>query len=402
MKKFAIVSTIILVLCAGLFGFSLYHYIDVTKGDATPDETVAETTAEKQETTNGASSVPQEWNDGGIFSQNYEKAYTEVKNMSTEQLAGQVLIGVCKADDTHKNDYETYALGGYLFTMDNFSGKTKDEVKALLATYKSKSMILSVEEEGGSVTAVSDLDIFPEYDFYSPRDTFASGGIDALTKMETDKATMLSSIGINLNLAPVVNIADENAISMYPRTLSDDSKTVSDYAKKAVEISQSKSVSAGLKFFPSCGNLENSEYGITADTRKLSDIRTKEFSAFKAGVDQGVHCIVMSNVLVPDIDQKRIASLSPDVNKLVRDDLKFTGLCIADNLNKANYSQYADNNDVAVQSLVAGNDMLIVSDYQSAFKSIVSAVNAKTLDVNVLQKACMRVLAFKYTAGIKK
>lgn len=407
MKKFAIISTIILLICAGAFGFSLYHYIDVTADKSTPDETAAtqDVTNTVLETQEKKADIPSEFSDGGIFSQNYEKAYADVLDMSTEQMAGQVILGVCKTDDSAKNDHVTYSLGGYLFNADNFSGMTKDQVKAKIASYKSNTkipMIMSVDEEGGYVTAISDLDAFPEYDFYSPRDTYAAGGMDALTKMETDKATMLSSIGINLNLAPVVDLCDDATQAMYSRSLDKNGKIVAQYASNTTEISQSKGVSVALKHFPGSGAAVDLGQGVLTDSKALTDLRTNDFSPFKSGIDKGAHFVMVSNVLISDIDSSHIASLSPDVHKILRDDMKFTGLSISDNLNSADYSAYADGKDVYVQALLSGNDMILVKDYENAYKNIVSAVNSKELDTTVLQKACMRVLAYKYTAGIIK
>ena len=82
--------------------------------------------------------------------------------------------------------------------------------------------------------------------------------------------------------------------------------------------------------------------------------------------------------------------------------LKFTGLIITDNLNNADYSEYANGKDVYVQAILAGNDMIMVDDIDSAYNAILKAVNDGTIKKETVQKACMRVLAYKYTANIIK
>ena len=407
MKKFLTISIILILVAAIAFGASLYHYIDVTKGDTTPDQ-VAPTSAPTEEATEEKLDVelPDEWQDNGIFSQSYEKAYAYMQNMSTEQMVGQLLVGTCPTDDSAKSTLSKYALSGYVYTADNFFDMTADEIKATIADYQSSAstaMIMAVEEEGGAVTALSDLDAFPEYDFYSVRDVFAEGGMSAVENDETQKAQLLSSVGINVNLAPVCDMATDLTQIMYSRSLGGTTEETAQYVGSATQISQNKGVSVALKHFPGYGTVEDSFDAVKVDSRDASQFEQNDFKPFEAGIDEGAHLVMVSNVLVEKMDPNCIASLSDYVHKVLRDELDFTGLIITDNLDYYDeYADFANSKSVYVQAVLAGNDLVLVDDVESAYKDILSAVNDGTIDEDTLQKACMRVLAYKYTAGILK
>ncbi|MBQ2972629.1 MAG: hypothetical protein IJE16_08820 [Ruminococcus sp.] len=406
MKKFWTISIILVLVSAIIFSGSLFYYISETREDeATFDQLSPTEPTEKVEGNKTGGQVPAEFLDGGIFSKNYEKAYAYMQSMSTEQMVGQLIIGTCPADDSAKSLISKYALSGLYFTDDNFYSMSVDEIKSAISSYQSSAktpMIMSVEEEGGAVTALSDLDAFPDYDFASPRDTFAEGGMDAVKEMETQKATMLSSVGINLNLSPVLDMAQEFTQIMYSRSLGGTVQDASQYAKDATSINQGKGVSVALKHFPGYGTIPDTYEPVVVDDREKSIFETNDFKPFEAGVDAGAHCVLVSNVFVESLDSSCISSLSENTHKILRNDIGFTGLIITDNLNNADYSEYANGKDVYVQAVLAGNDVIMVDEIEDAYTAILNAVNDGTISSATLQQACMRVLAYKYTTGLLK
>jgi beta-N-acetylhexosaminidase len=213
---------------------------------------------------------------------------------------------------------------------------------------------------------------------------------------------MLSSVGINLNFAPVCDMATEQNQIMYSRSLGGTLEDTQTYVKNTTEISQTKGVSVALKHFPGYGTTPDSLDSVVTDEREVSSFESNDFLPFKAGIDKNAHCVMMSNLYVKNLDPNCVVSLSDYAHTVRKNELKFSGLTITDNLNNADYSQYANNNNVYVQAVLAGNDMIMVDNIDEAYKAILDAVNDGTIKQEVLQKACMRVLAYKYTAGIIK
>ena len=109
---------------------------------------------------------------------------------------------------------------------------------------------------------------------------------------------------------------------------------------------------------------------------------------------------MISNVVVQNIDANHTAALSPALHQELRDAVGFTGLIITDVIDRADYSAYADGKNVAVAAVLAGNDMILVRDYAAAYTAILAAVNDGTIDDATLKKACTRIIAYKYAAGM--
>lgn len=416
MKKFLIISTALILVSAVFFGFGLSHYIKSLPSDELPTTTETKHHSNKADKnadidTNKddipVTPMPSAWQDNGIFSKNYDKAYSYVSRMTKEQLVGQMLVATCPTDGTAEDMLRRYGLGGYIYCVDNFYAKSMDDIKATISTHKSGAstpVFTAVTEEGGAKTTVSDLDAFYEYSFASPRNTFAEGGMDAVKTAEQQKAQMLSTIGINMNLAPVCDMAEESNQIMYSRSLGGTVEDTSEYARVSTEAHQSKGVSVALKHFPGYGTNLDTYDPIVVDTRDTATFENNDMKPFESGISAGAHCVMMSNVLVQNLDSTCISSLSKTMHQTLRNTMKYTGLIMTDDLSRTDYSQYANGKDVYVQAVLAGNDLIMVSSssVDTAYNNILSALNDGTIKLDDLQKACTRIIAYKYTVGLMK
>ncbi len=416
MKKFVIISIVLLLAAGTAFGFALKHYIDSTRPAQPEVENVTESA--KNASANPEQPAPTSADaidplaDGGIFSANYEKAKEAVQNMTTEEMAGQLIVGICSDTESGSADISQYGLAGFLFESDAFAYLSADEIKQRLTDLGAKAKIapiLAAQEEGGERNTVSDNGSFPENNYDSPRNIFASGGLQDVEKTELQKAGFLRELGFNLNFAPVVDMPDAYDQIMYSRSLSDDAETVSDFAKYCAKHIQAKGVSVVLKHFPGYGTIPDSAaYEAQAngtavvDDRAADTIRSKDYEPFKAGAAEGAHLIMVSNVVVKNIDATHTAALSRAVHQELRGSVGFKGLAITDVIDDSDYSAYADGRNVAVAAILAGNDLILSRNYRDAHAAIVAAVKDGTIGEELIRQNCARVLAYKYTAGILK
>lgn len=413
MKKFVIISVILVLVAAGAFGFGLYHYIRTEnllhKEEVEATEAVQETQAAEKPT----ESIKGKRDDTAVdtsdlFAAGAEKAKAAAADMTTEEKVGQLLLGICADSSTAAEEMKKYSLAGMLFTAESFQAMTAEEIPKALADaakdLKTKP-ILAAQEEGGPYTTISDLSGFDEYDFNSPRTEFEIGGMQGVQKVEESKINMLKTAGFNMNLAPVIDLASASDQIMYSRSISDDVDAVSSYAEYCAKFDQPKGVSVVLEHFPGYGTIPDSAdtgVGAVVDDRAADEIRNKDFAPFKKGVAAGAHCVMMSNVVVQNIDSSHTAALSPALHDELRKTVGFSGVIMTDVLDETDYSTYADGNKPAVQAVLAGNDLILVRDYATAYDDILAAVKAGTITEDQLNEACTRVLSYKYTAGIMK
>ncbi|MBQ3416874.1 MAG: glycoside hydrolase family 3 protein [Ruminococcus sp.] len=400
MKKFIIISTILILLAGGAFGYSLYHYLGIMQAEkalADAEAATAETQQEQEEAATEAENLSQTASAGGIFSAYEQNAKDYVQNLSTEQMVGQLLLGVCSDTDDAKTDITRYSLGGFLFTDSNFYDMGEGEVKDFVSSVKEAAKIApicAVREEGGYNTT------FPQMGWSSPRNYYESGGMDAVKTAENEKAETLASMGFNLNLAPVVDMPEDYNQIMYSRSLSSDPNTVSAYADYVTKTSQGKGVSVALKHFPGYGTIPDTTDSIVVDTRDAKTIMDNDSKPFKTGINAGAHFVMVSNVVVQNMDSGHTAALSSTIHSVLREEMGFTGVIITDTLDETDYSDYSDGHKTAVQAILAGNDMMIVKDYETAYTDILAAVNDGTISKDILTSKCEKVIAYKYANGL--
>lgn len=347
-------------------------------------------------------SCPEEWQDNGIFSAYYEEAYGLLSEMSLEEKVGQILLARCPASD-YVTTARNYHLGGYVLFGVNFENKTKNQIIAELNSTKYSQeipMILSVDEEGGTVARVSRNPEIRSEVFSSPRELYEQGGLDFINQDAKEKADLLSSLCINTNLAPVCDLSNQPSDFMYDRSLGLSPEATGEYIASVTKISQQNNVSVCLKHFPGYGNNVDTHTGIAVDKRTLESFRKNDFIPFQYGINAGAHSVLVSHNIVECMDSEKPASISPNVHEILRNELKFTGIIITDDMIMEGITQYSGEYSPVVSAVLAGNDMILVSEIDNAYHQILSAVQNKVIDEEMIDHAVMRVLSWKYTKGL--
>lgn len=347
---------------------------------------------------------PSEWDDNGIFSAYYEKAYKLVRDMPLDEKLGQMIY--VEPPEKFGGDYaRKYHLGGYIMFGKDFAGKIQADVKENIRNYlysQSIPMTISVDEEGGDVTRISGKPALYDHEFQSPRALYKKGGMELIKKDAVEKAKMLSDYGIDVNLAPVCDICTNPKEFMYSRSLGEDAKTTAEFVKTVTEASQENGVSVTLKHFPGYGGNADTHTGVAVDKREMKEFEENDFLPFKAGIDAGAHLVMVSHNIVNCMDSERPASLSPEVHKLLREKLGFTGIIITDDLSMQAISKYSGENTPAVAAILAGNDMLIISSdmLEVSLQSVKKAIEDGTIDEKTIDHAVTRILAWKYSKNM--
>lgn len=339
--------------------------------------------------------IPTSWLDDGIFSSFYKMAYDKLKTLTLDEKIGQLLL-VRYPDSNQIELLKKYGFSGYLFFEKDFKDKTSASVKGEISNLQKNSsipLLTAVDEEGGNVVRVSSNPKLVTEKFKSPSELYSLGGFDLIQEDTVSKSQILSNLGLNLNLAPVVDVSTNSNDYMYERTLKENTSLTSTYAKKVIESSKGTGVSYTLKHFPGYGNNSDTHTGSSVDSRSYEEIVANDLPPFKSGIDAGAEAVLVSHNIVDSIDSNNPASLSMDIHNLLRGDLGFTGIVITDDLAMGAVSSI---DNVAVKALLAGNDLLITTDYQGSFDSIKKAVEEGQLSEEHINKLAFRVLAWKY------
>ena len=339
--------------------------------------------------------IPNDWQDNGIFKQNYKLAYQKLKTMSLDEKIGQLLLVRYNEDKTIES-LQKYHFGGFVFFEKDFASKSEQDVKEMINKVQKASkipLLTAVDEEGGKIVRISSNPDLVNEKFKSSSELYNTGGLELIKQDTINKSKVLNNLGLNLNLAPVVDVSTNSSDYIYDRTLKQDTSVTSSYAKAVIEASKNTGVSYTLKHFPGYGNNSDTHQGSSLDNKSLDDIKKEDLPPFKSGIDVGAEAVLVSHNTVKAIDSVNPASLSKGVHNLLRNDLKFTGIIITDDISMKALDSITN---TTVNALLGGNDLIITTDYEKSFNEIKDAINNKTLSESLVDKLAFRVLSWKY------
>ena len=338
-----------------------------------------------------------------IFKDNYKEAQKIVSKMTLEEKVGQLFLV-----RYNKNDVEylsNFNIGGYILFAKDFDGHTKESMKKEIdhdQELNKYPLIMGVDEEGGYVTRISRFKEFRNEKFLSPRDYYQEGGWDLLEKTENEKAKLLKSIGINLNLAPVADVSTDSNDFINTRAFGKGPNETSEYVKNMVKYANNNKINSCLKHFPGYGNNIDTHTGIAIDHRSYESIKENDFLPFKAGREEKVPSILVSHNIITSLDENHPASLSGEVISKLRKELGFTGIIMTDDLAMDAVSEYVENGEAATLAINAGNDMIITSDVVPMYKEILQKVKDNEISERIINKAVLRIIAWKLNSNLFK
>ena len=339
----------------------------------------------------------------GIFKDYYKKARKVVSEMTIEEKVGQLFLVRYNVNDVEY--LSNYYPGGYILFAKDFENHTKESITKEIKKDQSLNkypLIIGVDEEGGFVTRVSRFTNFRSERFKSPRTYYEEGGYSLVEQTENEKAQLLLSLGINLNLAPVADISTNENDFINNRTFGRGADETSEYIKNMVTYANNNKINSCLKHFPGYGNNEDTHTGIAIDNRSYESFIENDFKPFKAGIEADVPSILVSHNVVNSIDPEYPASLSNKVISELRNTLDFTGIIMTDDLAMDAVKSYVENGHAATLAINAGNDMIITSDFMTMKNEVLQSVDNKEIKEETIDEAETRIIAWKYYSGLFK
>ena len=363
-----------------------------------PEEPEGSASEESDASSSGQSAVPagpattQE-----LFAEGYPEAQELLENMTLEEKVAQVFLFRCPSENALAA-VQTYQPGGFMLFAKDFDGKTAEQVCAELGSYQQASkipMFLAVDEEGGTVVRVSRNANLAPKPFQSPQQVFQSGGMQAIVDDTVQKTQLLQSLGLNVNLAPVADVSTNPADFMYARTFGQGAAETADYVKNSVATYNQQRMACALKHFPGYGNNVDTHTGIAVDHRPYETFMESDFLPFAAGIEEGAPMVLVSHNIVNCMDSEHPASLSPEVHRVLREDLGFTGLILTDDLSMEAIPAYTGGENPCAAAINAGNDLLLSSDLQADYNALLAAVQDGTVTEERLDESVLRILAMK-------
>ena len=325
-----------------------------------------------------------------------------LEQMTLEEKIGQLFLVACP-DGNAVEAIEKYHFGGLILFWKDIEGNTPGTLTEKLAQYQQASatpMLIAVDEEGGTVCRVSAEKAFRGSRFYSPGYLMEQGGLELLLKTETEKCNLLKKLGINVNLAPVCDIATDPNAFMYYRSLRLSPEETASTIQSIVSLMDQMQTGNVLKHFPGYGNNTDTHVAMALDERKLETLEQEDLLPFRAGIAAGADAIMVSHTIISAMDSQMPASLSAPVHNYLREVMGFDGVIITDDLKMAAITDAFGDEEAAVRAVLAGNDMLCLWEYETQYAAVLEAVQTGRITKAQLEQAVLRILRWKQELGI--
>ena len=213
-------------------------------------------------------------------------------------------------------------------------------------------------------------------------------------------------MGIHVNYAPVVDINNNpNNPVINDRSFGEDKYKVSLFGIQVTKGMQGVGVMACAKHFPGHGDVDvDSHYDLPIINKTKNQLDELELYPFRQIFDAGIGSVMVAHLYILSIDdtKNQATSLSKkNVTGLLRDELKFNGITFTDALEMKGVAKFYPAGKAAVQSLIAGNDMLCLpGDVAGSIKKILKAIKKKQLSWDDLNERVKKILLSKYHLGL--
>lgn len=331
-----------------------------------------------------------------------------MSKMTLDEKIGQLYFAHSTGNFVQmKQDVQKYHLGGTTLFAPDYKNKSKNQFNLEMREYQNVSkhgLFIATDQEGGTVTRINTNPKISNRKYPSPQEIYKKYGLAGIKREDSQVASILHQNGINMNFAPVADVAKNRNSFIYNRTLGEDYETTAKYIPVAVKAIQSQRVDSCLKHFPGYGDAGDTHTGFAQISKPLSNYEKEDLLPFKAGINAGVDSIMVSHIVIKDLDSQRPASLSPAVHLLLRNKLQYNGLIITDDLQMGAITDYAKkhNTNPDVLALRAGNDMLLGGNYQTGIPAIKQAIRNGLINPSQINHSVRRILLLKEKLGILK
>ena len=323
-------------------------------------------------------------------------------SMTLEQKVGQLfLIGFygTSLSESTINWIEDRHIGGVLILGRNI--ENEKQLKNLTESIQSHSylpLLISIDQEGGEVARLqwnSTLTTAQKY-MDTPQEAY---------EIAVERGVMLKKLGINTNLAPVVeNITDKNSF-MYNRVFKGTSEQIAKKGESAIYGYRQVGMIAVPKHYPGHSNSSPDSHFYLPKVN-ISNSQWDSFVyPFQYLIEQDCVDIIMAgHILYPNIDNKVSTISSEILEQRLRNDLAFEGVVISDDMEMKAIKNQGDPKIIAKESLIAGIDILIYSketeELKGIYKYILSSFKNGNLDVDILNDKVLRILKLKEKYGM--
>jgi beta-N-acetylhexosaminidase len=331
-----------------------------------------------------------------------EERVDSLADLSLRQRVGQLIM--LRFDGGERPTYVQEALengeaAGAILFADNVASESqlRDLTRALQKA-AGKTALIATDQEGASIRNVP---------FAAPEANPGTVTRPAVAERYARQAgSDLSDLGINVNLAPVADVASVEGSVVAGRAYPGEADQVSRLVRAAIRGHDAGGVASTAKHFPGIGaaTLNTDDAAVTI-RRDRSELEPVDLPPFRAGIEADVPLVMVGHALYPALDRQSIASQSSAVlEDLLRDDLGFEGVVVTDSMEAEAVLSRSSTPAASVASVRAGADLLLTTStgsYMPVFERLLREAQRDDEFRARVDQSAARVLALKERLGLR-
>lgn len=322
---------------------------------------------------------------------------TTIPSPAVEEDARAVILAGLSGTTLDAQSHEHLAGGGRAMILFTQNLESRDQVRALtsaMACTAGAPILVAVDQEPGRIARLAPIGITSP-DPLADKEAFATG-----TK---EMARTMFQLGINLDLAPVIDVSRGPNPVLVDRNFGPDPVTVTDRGLMFISLLGEAGVGSTAKHFPGHGlSTVDPHLAITRIDADFETLQAVDFPPFQTAIDGGVGAVMIGHPIYAAIDPDNPASLSPAVLNLLRTSFGFEGVAMTDALSMQGVREGRDLAEISVAAIAAGEDLLIVNkpeEVEPVVEALVGSTEQGTLDRGRLAEAARRVRQLAESVG---
>lgn len=332
-----------------------------------------------------------------------ERVEKIVNSLSQEQMTGQLLMvgfNGKEPDDNVNQMINIRYVGGVILYGRNI--ETKKQITSLNSNLQKMSfakvnlpLFIAVDQEGGPVSRLKGL----------ITESPAPSNLAKLSRNEIAMAAQttakeLKSMGINVNIAPVLDVANSKSV-MAGRAYGEDPSVVAEIGVAVINGYKNGGIIACGKHFPGLGAaVQDTHIASTKINSNLDTLNKRDLIPFRQAIQTGINMILVSHAVYPALDSQNPASLSYTIQTdILRNMMGYQGLILSDDLEMEASESTGTIGQNAVRAIKAGADIVLVchtpEKQREAYDALLAAVKNGEISQERLKDTIRKIITLK-------
>lgn len=330
-----------------------------------------------------------------------------IEHLTLKQKIGQRLIGGFPSTTMSQEFIQAvkeYKVANVVLFKQNIESSRQlrqlcQDIQELVKQETGYPAFITIDQEGGVVTRLSqDATNVP-----GAMALAATGNPEYAYRAGLITGRELKALGVNFNLAPTMDInSNPHNPVIGTRSYGDTPDTVITYGGATLRGLIETGIIATAKHFPGHGDTNvDSHIGLPEVNKSLEELENLELRSFRAVTEQGIPAIMISHILYPRLEKKKIpATMSRTiVTDLLKQQMGFKGLVLSDCMEMSAIKTYYGTIKGVVAAMGAGIDLVFLSHTTSllakASEAIESALLSGELDSTEMESSVEKILSYK-------